>query len=100
MSGFAANRRAEAENTRLSSLGSSEYIVVLVTFNFRYLASAPKVRWRARAGALGLEQGPSPRPRASHTTTSSRFWFQSCLVSDLIQPVSTFCFRFNTNPYN
>ena len=32
-----------------------EYIVVLVTSNFRYLASAPEVRWRARAGALGVE---------------------------------------------
>jgi L-alanine-DL-glutamate epimerase-like enolase superfamily enzyme len=31
-----------------------EYIVMLVTSYFRYLASAPKVRWRARAGALSL----------------------------------------------
>jgi hypothetical protein len=30
------------------------YIVVLVIFNFRYLASAPKVRWRARARAPAL----------------------------------------------
>jgi hypothetical protein len=37
-----------------------EYIVVLVTSNFRYLASAPKVRWRARAGALALGQEPKP----------------------------------------
>jgi hypothetical protein len=35
-----------------------EYIVVLVAFNFRDLASAPKVRWRARAGALALGQAP------------------------------------------
>jgi hypothetical protein len=32
--------------------------VVLVTFDFRHLASAPKVRWRARAGAPALEQEP------------------------------------------
>jgi hypothetical protein len=34
-----------------------ECIVVLVTFNFRYLASAPKVRWRARAGAWLQRRG-------------------------------------------
>jgi hypothetical protein len=28
-----------------------EYFVVLGTSYFRYLASAPEVRWRARAGA-------------------------------------------------
>jgi hypothetical protein len=43
---------AEVENARLASLWVPEYIVVLVTFNFRYLASVPKVRWRARAEAL------------------------------------------------
>jgi hypothetical protein len=48
-----------------------EYIVVLVTFNFRYLASAPKVRWRARAGALALGQAPKLLPQLAHTTTSS-----------------------------
>jgi hypothetical protein len=35
-----------------------EYVVVLETSYFRYLASAPKVRWRARAGAPALEQEP------------------------------------------
>jgi hypothetical protein len=35
-----------------------EYIVVLVTSYFRYLASAPKVHWRARAEAPALEQEP------------------------------------------
>jgi hypothetical protein len=37
-----------------SRLGSHEHFVVLVTFDFRYLASAPRERWRARAGALAL----------------------------------------------
>jgi hypothetical protein len=31
---------------------------VLVTSCFRYRASAPEVRWRARAGAPALEQEP------------------------------------------
>ena len=33
-----------------------EYFVVLGTSYFRYLASAPEVRWRARAGAPALGQ--------------------------------------------
>jgi hypothetical protein len=33
-----------------------ECIVVLVTSCFRDIASAPTVRWRARAGALALGQ--------------------------------------------
>ena len=45
--------------------------VVLVTYNFRYLASAPGVRWRARAGALALGQEPKLLPQLAHTTTSS-----------------------------
>jgi hypothetical protein len=49
--------------------------VVLVTFNSRYLASAPKVRWRARAGALG--QGPRLPPQLAHTTTSSLKGFEA-----------------------
>jgi hypothetical protein len=44
--------------------------VVLVTYNFRYLASAPGVRWRARAGALALGQEPKLLPQLAHTTTS------------------------------
>ena len=44
--------------------------MVLVTFNFRYFASAPKVRWRARAGALALGQEPKPPPQLAHTTMS------------------------------
>jgi hypothetical protein len=37
-----------------------EYMMVWVTFDFRDLASAPKVRWRARAGAHALGQFPFP----------------------------------------
>jgi hypothetical protein len=44
------------ENTRLSVHRVPEYIVVLVSYHFRYLASAPEVRWRARAGAPALGQ--------------------------------------------
>jgi hypothetical protein len=36
-----------------------EYIVVLVTSYFRFLASAPKGA-QAGAGAAALEQGPKP----------------------------------------
>jgi hypothetical protein len=61
---------AEVENTRLSSPRVPEYIVVLVTYDFRNLASAPKVRWRARAGAIALGQGPKLLPELAHTTTS------------------------------
>jgi hypothetical protein len=35
-----------------------EYIVVLVTPYFRFLAGAPRVHWRAGAVASVLEQGP------------------------------------------
>jgi hypothetical protein len=41
-----------------------EYIVVLVSSYFRYLASAPKVHWQAGAEAPALEQEPKP-PRAN-----------------------------------
>jgi hypothetical protein len=37
-----------------------EYFVVLVTYYFRYLASAPKVHWRAGAGAPALKQSLYP----------------------------------------
>jgi hypothetical protein len=35
-----------------------EYIVVLVTSCFRYLASAPKVHWQAGAEGLGVSTRP------------------------------------------
>jgi hypothetical protein len=37
-----------------------EYIVVLVTSYFRYLASASKEHWQAGAEAPTLEQEPKP----------------------------------------
>jgi hypothetical protein len=43
--------------------------VVLVTSNFRYLASAPEVRWRARAGALARAGAEAPAS-ACYTTAS------------------------------
>jgi hypothetical protein len=49
--------------------GPVEYIVVLVASYFRFLASAPKVRWRARAAAPALEQEPKLLPELAHTTT-------------------------------
>ena len=42
-----------------------EYIVVMVSFNFR---SAPKARSRASAGAPALEQEPNLLPELAHTT--------------------------------
>jgi hypothetical protein len=58
---------SEAEGGKYTTLASRvpEYIVVLVTYHFRYLASAPKVRWRARAGALALGQEPKLLDRRS-----------------------------------
>jgi hypothetical protein len=41
-----------------------EYIVVLVTSYFRCLASAPKLRWLAGAGAPALEHEPDCRSSA------------------------------------
>jgi IS5 family transposase len=40
--------------------------VVLVTSNVRYLASAPEVRWRARAGALARAGAEAPASACSH----------------------------------
>jgi hypothetical protein len=58
------NTRERAEVGNYTSLvqGSNEYFVVLVTSYFRDLASAPKVRWRARAGAPALGQEPKLLP--------------------------------------
>jgi hypothetical protein len=39
-----------------------------VTSYFRDLASAPKVRWRARAGASALEQEPKLLPESSRVS--------------------------------
>jgi hypothetical protein len=44
--------------SRLSSRGTHEHFVVLVTPYFRYLASAPQVHWQTGAGAPALGQEP------------------------------------------
>jgi hypothetical protein len=49
---------AEVGNYTTLVNGSHEYFVVFVASYFRHLASAPKVRWRARAGAPALGQEP------------------------------------------
>jgi hypothetical protein len=66
------------KNTRLSVHRVPEYIVVLVTYHFRYLASAPEVRWRARAGAPALGQEPNRYP-----LPSDRFAVDGCLEGSL-----------------
>jgi hypothetical protein len=53
-----------------------EYIVVLVTFNFRYLASAPEVRWRARAGALARTGAEAPASACSHNRVFAGFHYR------------------------
>ena len=62
--------------TRLASRGPNECLVVLVTSYFRYLASAPRVRWRARAGAVAeapARAQPQTKPDInSHSGRKSR----------------------------
>jgi hypothetical protein len=90
---------SEAEVENYTTLGPG-YIVMLVSSCFRDLASAPKVRWRARAGAPALGQEPklsegiSPEPSQFNIGSYQGCWEAFCGTGRAFPvPVSGYSYR-------